>query len=102
MVSKTRLALPRCCTARSKKVGCFSRLGCMMLLILSPRHLFKSKKTFAEISFTVTDAVGTDEQYKFQYEAGDQWEAIDNRHFTLAAGPATQVLPVVYWNDTAP
>src|SRR5665213_1507846 len=34
MVSRTLLALPRCCTARSKKVGCSLRLVCMATLIL--------------------------------------------------------------------
>jgi len=52
-------------------------------------------------SFVITDPPGTVEQYKFQSDLSG-WEGIANRTFTLGADGTTQVLPVVYWNDTPP
>ena len=48
-------------------------------------------------TFTVTDAPGTVESCKFQYEPGDNWENDPNRQFEV--GPdSTQVLPLTSWN----
>jgi hypothetical protein len=49
-------------------------------------------------TFTITDAPGTVESCKFQYEPGDNWEGDPNRQFVVGpAGPA-QVLPLTSWN----
>jgi len=48
-------------------------------------------------TFTITDAPGTVESCKFQYEPGDNWEGDPNRQFEVAS-VSTQVLPLTSWN----
>lgn len=50
-------------------------------------------------TISITDAPGSVESCKFQYEAGDNWESINNRQFILDAAP--QVLPLTAWNVNA-
>ena len=47
-------------------------------------------------TISISDAPGVVENCKFQYEAGDNWESINNRQFILDAAP--QVLPLTAWN----
>jgi hypothetical protein len=47
-------------------------------------------------TITIADASGSVESCKFQYEAGDNWESINNRQFILDSTP--QVLPLTTWN----
>jgi hypothetical protein len=48
-------------------------------------------------TFIITDAPGTVESCKFQYEPGDNWEGDPNRQFEVGSG-STQVLPLTSWN----
>jgi hypothetical protein len=64
---------------------------------ISPTNLLVNVSgTIWSNTFTVSDAAGTVESCKFQYEAGDNWESINNRQFILGTG--TQVLPLTSWN----
>lgn len=49
-------------------------------------------------TISVSDAPGTVESCKFQYEAGDNWEGDPNRQFIVGPVGPTQVLPLTSWN----
>ena len=64
---------------------------------ISPTNLLVNVSgTIWSNTFTIGDASGTVESCKFQYEAGDNWESINNRQFILGTG--TQELPLETWN----
>ena len=58
--------------------------------------LINTSGTIWSNTFIITDAPGTVESCKFQYNAGGNWEGDPNRQFVLGTG--TQVLPLTSWN----
>src|SRR5665213_10042 len=89
MVPRTLLALPRCCTARSKKVGCSLRLVCMATLIL--RRVSCSKYFCRDFDKNVPpgrDAVATRPQHGDINHESERTETTDGDGRAAGEGTA--------------
>lgn len=60
--------------------------------------LINTSGTIWSNTISVSDAPGTVESCKFQYEPGDNWEGDPNRQFLVGPIGPTQVLPLTSWN----